>query len=228
MEVLNAIFHVLLMHCGPTMLKFELDLNLETEFDQIILYLSRKINVKDLIINTWHTFYKQPSSFFSLQGLESLELINSSFEPPIDYDEVSVEEMSFNFVKLFQCGMPHKLPTSLHLKYVQLDVCLREQDVISSVLCIIRSSPNLEQLSFAMYDNKELPIQESSIKFDDLHDDLSLTLDHLKRFEIVNFSDNVFEMKFVKLIMAKSPVPKIARVELRDFVSVVEELKILR
>ncbi|XP_071739443.1 F-box/FBD/LRR-repeat protein At1g13570-like [Rutidosis leptorrhynchoides] len=166
----------------------------------------------------------------------------------LDYEEEYVEENSFNFVKFFQCvpllhtlaisenymkflssgGMPRKLSTSLHLTYVCLDVCLREQDVISSVLCIIRSSPNLERIFFQMYDNEKLPIQESSIKFDDLQDDLSLTLDHLKSIDIVSFSNIACEMVFVKLIMGKSPILKIARVELSDNVSFDEELKILR
>ncbi|XP_071735714.1 F-box/FBD/LRR-repeat protein At1g13570-like isoform X2 [Rutidosis leptorrhynchoides] len=275
---------------GPTILKFELDfykLGMITEFDQIILGLSRRSNVKDLIIDTSNSFYKLTTSFFLMQGLESISLKNCNFEPPVnfngfsklrnmcfenvrvhaevlqnflpncplledirllDYEEEYVEENSFNFVKFFQCvpllhtlaisenymkflssgGMPSKLSTSLHLTYVCLDVCLREQDVISSVLCIIRSSPNLERIFFQMYDNEKLPIQESSIKFDDLQDDLSLTLDHLKSIDIVSFSNIACEMVFVKLIMGKSPILKIARVELSDNVSFDEELKILR
>ncbi|XP_071735682.1 F-box/FBD/LRR-repeat protein At1g13570-like isoform X2 [Rutidosis leptorrhynchoides] len=115
----------------------------------------------------------------------------------IEYDDINEEHLSFDFVKLFQCvpliyaldismycmkyevsgGMPpHKLPTSLNLKYVRLDVCLREEDAVSSALCIIRSSPNLEQLSFAMYDYEGLAIQESSINFEDLHDGLEFDL----------------------------------------------------
>ncbi|XP_071739413.1 F-box/FBD/LRR-repeat protein At1g13570-like [Rutidosis leptorrhynchoides] len=268
-KLVNAIFHVLLLHSGPTILKFKLDVNklgMETEFDQIILFLSRRINVK------W---------------LESLELLCCNFEPPltfngfnklrkIDFEDVRVtaevlqnflsscplleevfliaheeeyvDENFINPVTFFQCvplihtlhiskyymkymaagGMPDKLPTSLHLKDVGLGVCLMDRDVISSALCIIRSSPNLEQLSFLMYDNEKFPIKESSIKFVDLQDDLSLTLDHLTYFGIISFSNNVFERECVKLIMAKSPVLTLVRIELEDKVSVDEELKILR
>ncbi|XP_071735715.1 F-box/FBD/LRR-repeat protein At1g13570-like [Rutidosis leptorrhynchoides] len=291
-----AIFHILLMHSGPTMLKFEFDVDkwsMVTEFDQIILYLSRRINVKDLSIDTLDTFYKLPTSFYSMQGLESLELINCEFELPLtfngfnklkkmsfekfqvpaqvlqrllsnsplleiirlmefDYDEEDFEEdyekeNSFNFVKFFECvplvhtldlseyymkylsagGMPSKLSTS-HLKYVRLDVCLREQDGISSALCIIRSSPNLERIFLQMCGNEKLPYLGSCNKFVDLQDDLNLQLDHLIRFEIVRFSNSVFEMEFVKLIVAKSPVLKIARIELNENVSIDEELKLLR
>ncbi|MFS8028416.1 hypothetical protein Hanom_Chr16g01510341 [Helianthus anomalus] len=42
---------------------------------------------------------------------------------------------------LSACSMPHKIPASLvHLKDLFLDVCLVEQNEISSALCIIRSS----------------------------------------------------------------------------------------
>ncbi|XP_071739412.1 F-box/FBD/LRR-repeat protein At1g13570-like [Rutidosis leptorrhynchoides] len=289
-RLVNAIFHVLLIHRGPTTLKFELDvtkLGMITEFDQIIFSLSRSSNMKCLIIDTSDTFYKLPTSFFLIQGLESLELTGCDFEPRVTFNGFSklrkmhfenvlvsaeelqhfisscplleelvliareegyVDEKFMNFVTFHRCaplvhtlaiseyymkylaadGMPNKLSTSLHLKYVYLDVCLREQDVISSALCIIRSSPNLEKLYLQMYDNEKMPIKESSIKFVDLKDDLSLTLDHLKHFEILRFSNNVFEIEFVKLIIAKSPVLKIARIELKDNVSVDEELKIFR
>ncbi|XP_071735685.1 F-box/FBD/LRR-repeat protein At1g13570-like isoform X2 [Rutidosis leptorrhynchoides] len=278
-KLVNAIFHVLLIHRGQATLKFELDVNklgMTTELDQIIFSLSRRSNVKCLIIDTSDSFYKLPASFFLIQGLESLKLLNCDFEPPLTingfkklrnmsfynvqvssevlqhflsscpllekivlggYEEEYVEENSFTFVQLFQCvplvhtldiskyymkylvagGMPNKLPTLLHLKDVSLDVCLREQDIISSVLCIIRSSPNLEALFFL----------ESSIKFVDLQDDLSLTLDHLTYFEIADFSNISFEMEFVKLILGKAPLLKIARIVLKDNVSVDEQVIIL-
>ncbi|XP_071739447.1 F-box/FBD/LRR-repeat protein At1g13570-like [Rutidosis leptorrhynchoides] len=252
-KLVNAIFHVLLMHSGPMILEFILSINklgMVAEFDHIILYISRKFNVEGLRVSTSGSFYKLPTSFFSLKGLDVLPLSGCYFEPPmqVDYEEEYVEENSFNFVKLFQCvplvstlalsknymkffssgGIPSKLSTLLHLTYICLDVCLREQDVISFVLCIIRSSPNLERIFFQMDDNEKLPIQESCLQFADLQDDLSLTLDHLKSFKIVGLSTMEFGMEFVKLIMARSTVLKIARIELNDDVSVDKELKILR
>ncbi|XP_071735695.1 F-box/FBD/LRR-repeat protein At1g13570-like [Rutidosis leptorrhynchoides] len=290
-RLVDVIFHVLLMQNCPTFIMFKLDINklgMRTEFDQMILYLYRRTNVKDLIIDTLSLFYTLPSSFFLLQGLESLRLKYCEFKPPVTFNgfnklkkmhinnvQVSAqvllhflsncplledvvligfesdypEETSSNFVTFFQCaplihtlriskyymklfaaagGMPNKLPTPLHLKRVDLNVCLREQDVITFALCIIRSSPNLVKLLFEMYDNEELSTQESFVNFVDLQDDLSLTLDNLEHFDILSFSNNKFEMEFVKLIMAKSPVLKIARITLKYGVSAAEELKILR
>ncbi|XP_071735699.1 F-box/FBD/LRR-repeat protein At1g13570-like [Rutidosis leptorrhynchoides] len=254
-KIVDAIFHVLLLHNGPTILKFQIfipELGMVTEFDQIILYISRKLNVKELIIDIPNTSYKLPASFFSLQGLESLGLTNCYFQPPVTFngfnklrsllfDNVQLSAKALHQllsncplledITLLYLGagcMPNKLPTWLHLRYVCLHLCPKEQDSISSALCIIRSSPNIEKLILQMYDNRRLPIQESSMKFVDLQDGSSFTLARLKHLEIVSFSNNAFEMEFVKLIMAKSPVLKIARIEVNVRVSVDEELKILR
>ncbi|KAJ0683275.1 putative F-box domain, FBD domain, leucine-rich repeat domain superfamily [Helianthus annuus] len=156
---------------------------------------------------------------------------------------------NFTFVDLLQCvpllrsfaitkhymkywcagGMPHKLPTSLvHLKNLFLDVCLVEQNEISSALSIIRSSPVLEGIIFQMYDNEKLPVQQTATNFFDLEGYPDMKLYHLDMLWINNFSNLPLEIEFVKLIMAKSPVLKKVRIELNGNVSVDEELKMLR
>ncbi|KAJ0439904.1 putative FBD domain-containing protein [Helianthus annuus] len=126
-------------------------------------------------------------------------------------------------------GMPHKLPTSLaHLKDLVLDVCLVEQNEISSALCLIRSSPVLERIVFQMFDNDKLPVRQTPANFLDPEGYPDLKLDHLEMLEMYNYSNLPLEMEFVKLIMAKSPVLKKVRIELNDNVSVDEELKMLR
>ncbi|KAJ0620399.1 putative FBD domain-containing protein [Helianthus annuus] len=159
------------------------------------------------------------------------------------------EGNNFTFVDLFQCvpllegfgitkhymkylcagGMPHKLPTSLvHLKNLFLDVCLVEQNEISSALCMIRCSPVLETMLFVMYDNEKLPVQQTATNFLDLEGYSDMKLDHLETLWIDNFSNLPLEIEFVKLIMAKSPVLRNVRILLNGNVSVDEELKMLR
>ncbi|KAJ0683278.1 putative FBD domain-containing protein [Helianthus annuus] len=125
--------------------------------------------------------------------------------------------------------MPHQLPTPLvHLKNLFLEVCMTEQNEISSALCIIRSSPVLGGIFFLMYDNEKLPVQQTVTNFLDLEGYPDLKLDHLETLEIGNFSNLSLEIEFVKLIMAKSPVLKKVRIELNGNVSIDEELKMLR
>nr|GEY74180.1 hypothetical protein [Tanacetum cinerariifolium] len=81
----------------------------------------------------------------------------------------------FTFVDLLQCvpsirtfgissfymkylgagGMPEKLPTSLvYLKYLYVDLRLTKHDDISFAFCLMRSSPNLEEISFRIRNKK--------------------------------------------------------------------------
>nr|GEV45617.1 protein TORNADO 1 [Tanacetum cinerariifolium] len=261
-KLLNAVFHVLLLYKGP-ILDFRLyvgELDMASEFDQIIVYLSRSNHVKKLAfeILTNH-YWKLPSLFFTLQGLEYLEITNCVFEPPltfkwfnrlsevyfidvevsaksllrflsncpllevvglIKYENTSKEEMS---------GMPQKLPISLvRLKRLYLDVCLMEKCVFSFALRIIRSFQNLELIEFEIYDDEKLHDRQTSMNLLDLQNDSSLSLDHLKIFNIIRFRNSPFEIEFVKLILAKSPVLKKLTIELSCKVFVDDEVTMLR
>ncbi|GJU32381.1 F-box/FBD/LRR-repeat protein-like protein, partial [Tanacetum coccineum] len=86
-KLLNAVFHVLLLHKGP-ILEFGLhvgQLNMVSEFDQIILHLSRSNHVKKLVFEILTNHWKLPSLFFTLKGLEYLDITNCVFKPPLTF-----------------------------------------------------------------------------------------------------------------------------------------------
>ncbi|KAI3763940.1 hypothetical protein L2E82_13938 [Cichorium intybus] len=130
---------------------------------------------------------------------------------------IQVVNISRIYTKRFAAGgMSQKLPNSLvHLKILILAVCFQKQDELSSVLCVISSSPNLEKIELEV--NLDLKDAYSGLK-----------LDNLKELEITSFRNYAPEMEFVKLIMAKSPVLEKARLEIPSNVFVYEELKMLR
>ncbi|KAM0047749.1 putative F-box domain-containing protein [Helianthus debilis subsp. tardiflorus] len=93
-KLVNAIFHVLLLHNGPTILVFDCCVNnlvfeIVSEFEQILSYLSRENKVKELTFHNDYRSYKLPASFFSLQGLERIRLKRCTFEPPLTYNRFS-------------------------------------------------------------------------------------------------------------------------------------------
>ncbi|KAM0047762.1 putative F-box domain, FBD domain, leucine-rich repeat domain superfamily [Helianthus debilis subsp. tardiflorus] len=140
-------------------------------------------------------------------------------------------DISKYYMKVYLCagGMPHQLPTPLvHLKNLFLEVCMTEQNEISSALCIIRSSPVLGGIFFLMDNNDKSPVRQTPANFLDPEGYSDLKLDHLETLEIENFSKLPLEMKFVKLIMAKSPLLKKVKIMLNDNVSVDEEMKMLK
>ncbi|CAH1416816.1 unnamed protein product [Lactuca virosa] len=284
-KVVNAIFHVLLLHKGPIseLCICIIDAEIGNEIDQIILHLSWSKNIKKFRL--WiYEYYKLPCSFFSLQGLECLELLYCKVEIPLMFNGFSMLKSlgfyyvnitakmlqqfltacpllegitlignhqtdftggnKFTFVELFKClpliqgvnfssvyikhftagGMSQKLPASLvYLRILILDqVCFHNQNELSSILCVINSSPNLEKIKLKMI----RPDRQYTML--DLQDYSGINLDHLKELEIISFHKYTPEMEFVKLIMAKSPLLKRARIELNISVSVHEEVKMLR
>ncbi|XP_021974333.1 F-box/FBD/LRR-repeat protein At1g13570-like [Helianthus annuus] len=90
--------------------------------------------------------------------------------------------------------LPKELPTALvHLKYLCVDsLCFMHIYALPFLALLIRSSPKLEKLKLVMI-------------WALLH---LIMLEHLKEFEIRNFSDAENELDFVRLILAKSPVLK--------------------
>ncbi|XP_076907954.1 F-box/FBD/LRR-repeat protein At1g13570-like [Bidens hawaiensis] len=82
-KLASAIFSVLLLHDGPEILEFNCHLHTKSEFVQIMSYLARWNKLKELIFCNDNRSYKLPVSFFSLLGLERIDLQNCTFEPPL-------------------------------------------------------------------------------------------------------------------------------------------------
>ncbi|CAH1416822.1 unnamed protein product [Lactuca virosa] len=133
-------------------------------------------------------------------------------------------------LKQFAKGSMQKLPTLLvHLRILFLDVCFLKQDELSYALGVINSAPNLEKIKIESCWNHKLCGQQTCKDLLDLQDYyLGMKLDHLEELEINSFHNYAPEMEFVKLVMAKSPMLKKARIKLNSDVSVDKENKILR
>ncbi|KAJ0428745.1 putative F-box domain, leucine-rich repeat domain superfamily, F-box-like domain superfamily [Helianthus annuus] len=247
-KLVNAIFNVLLLHNGPTILEFESlfgNFCIDSEFAQIISYLAKGNKVKELSFNNVEVSAQMLRQFVSKCSLlDHFCLLGC--QKGLDF---VTGENKFTFVDLLQCvplivtldiskyymkylsagGMPRKLPTSLaHLEYLYLDLCMAEKDEISSALCMIMSSPLLKKIHFEMYENEEPPVQQTPTDFLDPEDYPDMNLDYLEILVIDDFSNLPLEMEFVKLIMAKSHELKEVRIKLWCTVSVNEELKIVK
>ena len=62
----------------------------------------------------------------------------------------------------------------------------------------------------------------------DFHDYSGFNLDHLKEFTMENFTNKDLECELMKLILARSPMLKTARIKLSEDISARQEMKILR
>ncbi|KAK1425579.1 hypothetical protein QVD17_20933 [Tagetes erecta] len=106
-------------------------------------FLSKCLLIEDIYLNGFQTvidFAPEGTKFTFVDLLQYVPLIKGLF--------VSKYYMKY----LSAGGMPRTLPNSLvYLECLFLDVCLMEQNEISAALCLIKSSPTLEQISILVY-----------------------------------------------------------------------------
>ncbi|GKC57655.1 F-box/FBD/LRR-repeat protein-like protein, partial [Tanacetum coccineum] len=123
-KLASAIFHVLLRHTG-SILEFSIDggeLEMYSELDQIIYYLSKSNNMKKLSFDISDNYrYKLPSLFFSLQRSKVLKLVNCGFEPPLTFNGFSrLKSVMFIHVEMTSKALEYFLSNCPLLKDVLL------------------------------------------------------------------------------------------------------------
>nr|XP_043635136.1 uncharacterized protein LOC122606240 [Erigeron canadensis] len=95
---------------------------------------------------------------------------------------------------------------------------------------MMRSSPNLEKLkllkgAWSTANGDSSSYGDFSTELEDAPD---IWLEHMKEFEFKNFTNDKYELAFVRLILAKSPVLKKVSIVLHYTVSNEAETPILR
>ncbi|KAL2531542.1 F-box/fbd/LRR-repeat protein [Abeliophyllum distichum] len=131
------------------------------------------------------------------------------------------------FMKILAAGqLQTRLPVSLiHLKILKLfEICLDSPDDLSYVLCLIRSSPNLQKLNLEILDRA---IADSSpvLEFLEVQDYSDVFLNQLQKVKLEYISGTVPEMTLIKLLLEKSP--KLHRMVIWPIVICDERLGIL-
>ncbi|KAL4579001.1 hypothetical protein LXL04_015136 [Taraxacum kok-saghyz] len=140
-KFVKGMFHVLLLHRAP-ILEFSLSINNEyigicSEIDQIILHLSKNSDIKKFLFENLIPetgYYPLPCSFFSLHGLEHLDLSFCIFEPPSMY-KGSSKLKSLCFTNVFitnqmVLGFLANCPILVEFSWTNVDVDLNEGELV--------------------------------------------------------------------------------------------------
>nr|XP_043639685.1 F-box/FBD/LRR-repeat protein At1g13570-like [Erigeron canadensis] len=240
-KFLYVIYQVLLMHQGP-ILQFTLDIEACEfarclEIDQIILHLSRSNTVTELKLRLRSGDcdpYQLPLSIYSLHQLTDLHLrgclseyckLLQSLSDFYHLGHIPLIEPLFERLRLIghltianewmdmcltEDKVPRKLATSLvHLKYLSLDMCFICNLGLPLLAFLIKSSPNLEIINLL---SRECCIWNPNPVT--LEDHSDIWLEHLYELKIEYVANLKTELEVVKLILAKSPVLKKARIVL--------------
>ncbi|XP_052184211.1 F-box/FBD/LRR-repeat protein At1g13570-like isoform X2 [Diospyros lotus] len=114
-------------------------------------------------------------------------------------------ELDYGCLKFISAGgIPYRLPTDLsHLKNLKLHI--ESVDVFSSILCLLRSSPNLEKFAIGIpiYADED---EETVAKLSEVQGCSDISLNQLREVELEEAWGRRFGLEFIKLLLAKSPV----------------------
>ncbi|XP_028093343.1 F-box/FBD/LRR-repeat protein At1g13570-like [Camellia sinensis] len=106
------------------------------------------------------------------------------------------------------CGVPKRLPNSLNnLKTLKLFfVCFEEVNEISVILCLIRSSPNLEKITVVAPSTETVVVIYPVLELLEIKDWSGVSLNQLQVVQLGGLYGTRSELKFIKLLLAISPV----------------------
>ncbi|XP_052188115.1 F-box/FBD/LRR-repeat protein At1g13570-like isoform X4 [Diospyros lotus] len=101
-------------------------------------------------------------------------------------------------------GVPKRLPINLnHLKILKLH--LEKVKEVSSILCLVRSSPNLEK--FVIWGPiNGIADEETAVKLLEVHGWSDICLNQLQEVELREACGSRFELAFIELLLAISPI----------------------
>ncbi|XP_004237207.2 F-box/FBD/LRR-repeat protein At1g13570-like [Solanum lycopersicum] len=106
-----------------------------------------------------------------------------------------------------------EIPTTLPMPLLNLtkiylfDLCLTGLEEIRFLLCLIKSSPNLEEIVIIIQAiNNERGDDRTSLELLKAEYDSGIKLNRLTNVSLIDIRGTKTEMKFIKLLLAKSPV----------------------
>ncbi|KAL6505834.1 hypothetical protein OROHE_023213 [Orobanche hederae] len=139
--------------------------------------------------------------------------------------------ISLHFLKYLSRGaLPEKLPTlSEYLDVLSVDICFDDTDEILAALCILRSSPALQELEILMDDRKKLTscVEEDESSYSDVLAGHNFKLLQLRLVKINKISGVKAELHFIRFLLLSSPLLEkmtITVASVNDFPEVAKEL----
>ncbi|KAL2551843.1 F-box/FBD/LRR-repeat protein [Forsythia ovata] len=195
--------------------------------EQLVLHVSNKVDYLEIdapvlqlfelvCSNTYICFKKSPLlAIVSVASYNERSAIGDGICNLIEFLEslpaLQKLQMNYNFLKLLAADkVQTTIPATLNnLKILELtSISLHLLEELSSVLCLIRSSPNLEKLKITMYSD-ETDDTSDVMDFLKVQDYSDVTLNRLQEVTLKSFTGTLPEMALIKLLLEKSSKLKI-------------------
>ncbi|KAI8021860.1 F-box/FBD/LRR-repeat protein [Camellia lanceoleosa] len=189
--------------------------------DNPVLKLLEKQDWSDVSLNQLRTvemydisIMRSELEFIKLLLAKSPMLETMIIEP--DPVEVADKGPTTNVISNMSAAcVPKRLqPTMNNLKTLQfLEICFGQLNDISLILCLIRSSPNLEKITIQAYVDEETNAVDPVLELLEMQQWLDVSLNQLQTVDFWNLSGTSSELEFVKLLLAISPVLEVIFIE---------------
>ncbi|KAM5549751.1 F-box/FBD/LRR-repeat protein [Rosa sericea] len=120
-------------------------------------------------------------------------------------------EIKWRFLEYLSLGaLPEKLTKPCqYLKALSIDICFDDPDAIPTALCLLRSSPALQELEIVMNQRKKLARIHSiveEVKSSCLDVSYNCTLSQLRLVKITEISGVKAELDFIRFLLLSSPL----------------------
>ncbi|KAJ4961769.1 hypothetical protein NE237_021679 [Protea cynaroides] len=118
---------------------------------------------------------------------------------------VGVEKLAVggNFLKFLAVDfVPKRLPNAYnHMKSLDLEVCFNDVHMVSMALCLLRSTPNLQELKIDAVTHTYIRPQ-----FPKIRDGPEFSLNQLQNVKIKSFDGWIRQLEFVEFLLSITPV----------------------
>ncbi|GMP58363.1 hypothetical protein CsSME_00022057 [Camellia sinensis var. sinensis] len=214
-----------LIRSSPNLVKIRILVHTDETADDVIdnpvLKLLEKQDWSDVSLNQLRTvemydisIMRSELEFIKLLLAKSPMLETMIIKP--DPVEVADEGPTTKVISNMSAAcVPKKLqPTMNNLKTLQfLEICFGQLNDILLILCLIRSSPNLEKITIQAYVNEETNAVDPVLELLEMQEWLDVSLNQLQTLDFWNLSGTSSELEFIKLLLAISPMLEVIFIE---------------
>ncbi|XP_074354622.1 F-box/FBD/LRR-repeat protein At1g13570-like [Apium graveolens] len=166
--------------------------------------------------------------YFLLLGYPNMQTEASNVVKVLDgFYKVKRFSIAMYFLKYLAAGgSPYRLSRPLScLKTLQIsDVNFCDLSVVSCLLCLIRSAPNLCKLHIKADGNLMKEVDEENLKSYCIDDSEDCTIDHLEIVTFAGFEGQRPELELVRFLLGHSPLLKIMSIDCSEDIERDDEL----
>ncbi|XP_058081639.1 F-box/FBD/LRR-repeat protein At1g13570-like [Magnolia sinica] len=142
-------------------------------------------------------------------------------------EKMTLHDETLQFLRVG--NIPDVLPASfLHLKNLSMAVSFMDSKEVFATFCMLRSSPNLEELEI-LITKRGIELHNPPLAvFWEAQERLGCLLNHLQTVKMTGIKGKECELSFIRFVLANAPVLGIMSIDIKMEITMVEKLRFLQ